>query len=79
MTTQSRATSAELAAEFERAIGSLDSIPVPVEAETTDHWFRLIRRSLVLIGTREEGDDTELLIRIAAIALEGAARLRRGT
>ena len=87
MTVQSRASVAELTAEFERAMESLADSPV---ANTDSECIiaaldrQLGNAESIIIG-RESGwaeadSDAQLLeafIRIAAIALEGAARLRR--
>lgn len=89
MSNQSRASVAELTAEFERAMGSLADTPV---ASTDSECIvaaldRQLGNAESLIIGREHGwaeadSDARLLevfVRIAAIALEGAARLRRGT
>lgn len=89
MTTQPRASVAELTAEFERAMASLADTPV---ANTDSECIvaaldRQLGNAESLIIGRESGwaeadSDAQLLeafVRIAAIALEGAARLRRET
>jgi hypothetical protein len=87
MSHQSSATSAELAAEFERAMGSLATAPVAnneaerIIAALDRHLgnaesYIIIRESS---SPAHELDDklADTFTRIAAIALEGAARLRR--
>ena len=80
MSAQDRATTSELAAEFERAIGSLATKPL-----TPDDPMGLVVRAnaamKALVYAVQFGAATttaaDQLVRIAAIALEGAARLRR--
>jgi Tat protein secretion system quality control protein TatD with DNase activity len=80
MSHQSSATSAELAAEFERVMVSLAIHPVDatigcaledIATETRAAQVDYLRKSDWVVADH--------LVRIAAIALEGAARLRRGT
>lgn len=81
MSDQQRATISELAAEFERAIGSLAEKPI-----VNEHPEALTLRLRDEISKASRTDVMvdrawlcRCLTRIAAIALEGAARLRRGT
>lgn len=78
MSTQSRASVAELTAEFERAMESLAARP------SVDNSLLEIAEDLRFLGSiaevqTEQGvpELSSTLTRIAAIALEGAARLRR--
>lgn len=83
MSTSCRATQAELAVEFERAMGSLATDPITdlspnVVAVIVRGWCDAIEREQSRVFGRED-ITLAALTRIAAIALEGAARLRRGT
>jgi hypothetical protein len=80
MSAQDRATTSELAAEFERAMGSLAERPVAaltIEELTED--LRFLGPISESLAEKRHQDLAPTLTRIAAIALEGAARLRRGT
>ena len=82
MSAQSRASVSELAAEFERAMASLADDPLPqATSETIARVirFRVYDVSDALNSGADPRDVSDLFGRIAAIALEGAARLRRGT
>ena len=82
MSASDRATSAELAAEFERAMGSLAERPIGYRSSFSYVASAMSESEVILEeirrgATRESLAD--MMTRIAAIALEGAARLRRGT
>lgn len=82
MTTQYRASVAELTAEFDRAMESLATDPLPQassETITKVIRFRVYDVSDALNSGADPRNVSDLFVRIAAIALEGAARLRRGT
>lgn len=81
MSASDRATSAELAAEFDLAMGSLAANPL---GDTAVLSSLIAVRSSVTTMIRDYSKLSDrvcadLFVRIAAIALEGAARLRRGT
>ena len=80
MSHQSRASVAELTAEFERAIESLAKDPLPqANSDTIARVLRFRLGDVVDCVGSEQRRVADLFVRIAAIALEGAARLRRGT
>lgn len=87
MSAQDRATTSELAAEFERAIGSLAGSPIAnadaeciiaaIDKQLGYASSYVLKNDVAPSGARMNELIGERLTRIAAIALEGAARLRR--
>jgi hypothetical protein len=80
MSTLDRATSAELAAEFERAMGSLATEPLVCRSPVSLVARAYVEAEEANLSIKYGASHAELakqMTRIAAIALEGAARLRR--